>query len=117
MKRLALFLFIVCVAGCLRDEKFHGLENVSFCNLDENNRFKICPSVRTLTEFSSGGKVLIYICDEKTAYIETFNLSIESKSFVDKKINNYRDGGLSAVEICKTKNGVVFKLSVVESNG
>ena len=95
-----------------RLEEHYNLGLVSFCKLTEEDRFKICPAVRTFTEFPDGGNVTIYICNEKLGYMETNNLTGKSKKEVMDKIKFYKENDEIVVkELCKTETVEVFKFS------
>jgi hypothetical protein len=112
MKYIKVLLFFLMGFGFgyyLNSLTFYNLGVVSFCNLTETDRIRICPSLRSMTEFEKGGEVITYICNDTTGYFEVKNLTPLSLKLIEKKIELYRKEGVVITEECDTKHGTVFK--------
>lgn len=89
----------------------YDLGLVSFCDLTEADRFKVCPYQRKVQELVTGGSVVVYVCksDFSFGYIETNNLSDISKAKFAEMIER-RKHVATFKEECKSKLGTVFSV-------
>ena len=95
--------------------KAYFAKKVKFCELNESERFKVCPVARSHRNLKSGGSVTQYKCANYKGYIETNKLS-ESDMV---KFNFFRVRlalqGLSVTTICEAKSGKMYKVQLARS--
>ena len=109
-------VWILCLAGgMLVGYLFRPTPEIkpvkqTFCQMDENQRFKVCPIMRLYRSFPTGGVAIIYKCSNNLGYYETQNLSAESQVQVNKELLNGIVGGIVHKKVCNTKHGSVYML-------
>lgn len=86
---------------------------ISFCELTETDRLKVCPALRRYAEIETGGSLTVYVCDkDSNGFIETKNLSEESKTIVNSDIQLMKQKhGLKITKICDTESKTVFRVT------
>ena len=82
---------------------------LNFCQINELERFLVCPRNRYHEELKTGGFVTNYFCGGTTAYTEMTGLSPLSKKVIKGKIDAYRSVA-TITEHCKTNASTVYKL-------
>jgi len=125
MKEIIKSLSIVVVTGVLlvgfffwgvhteRNKPLYPTGEVSFCDLTEADRFKVCPALRDRDVLTTGGEVVAYLCRSShiSGYIETKNLSPQSKRIVESDFKVMREvKGLTIQKLCNTEYGTVYKV-------
>lgn len=89
---------------------------MSFCDLKEIDRFKICPLIRIHKEMVTGGSTTLYVCSYNTAFMETNSLSKKSVKLVETKFEKTRNDGGIVKNMCSTEHGVVYKIVGVKND-
>lgn len=108
---------VIKYTGLLSREKSmiaqYEIGNATFCQLDENERFVVCPKIRELFNLDTGGQLVNYVCNEKLQFIETKNLTPKSKTVVQTQlVEGGREENLNIKEVCKTPDGVIYKITM-----
>lgn len=83
---------------------------VSFCDLEEADRLKVCPLMRFQKEIESGGSAILYVCSQESGFIETNSLTKKSAKLLESLLNKIRKKGGQVEEVCSTENGVVYEI-------
>ena len=91
------------------NQRQYNLGLVSFCNLSEADRFKVCPSARYSIDLDEGGNLTLYVCDNNHAFVETNNIPKDSV-FVKNLLKSYKNRNKQTVSQCKTKYGIIYEL-------
>lgn len=82
---------------------------LNFCQINEMERFLVCPRNRYHEELKTGGFVTNYFCGGTAAYAEMTGLSTLSKKIIKGKLDAYKSVA-AITEHCKTNASVVYKL-------
>jgi len=89
---------------------------MSFCELEEVDRFKVCPLLRVHKDMVTGGALTLYVCSQRTAFMETNSLSKESVKLVEVVLEKARNDGGFVKNVCSTENGLVYKIIGVKND-
>lgn len=86
---------------------------VSFCKLDEDDRFFVCPVSRRIRTAPDGGRVIVYVCDSpgKHGYIEFYNMKDPYRAQAMEKIRRMKQHGAKVAEPCETPFGEIYRVS------
>lgn len=112
-------LFLGYLAGAFHYDKSmrvgYKLGLISFCELKEVDRFKVCPILRLHKEMKAGGSLTLYVCSSRVAYLETDSLSNVSTKKVKERLAKARSVG-TVEKACSTKSGKIFKIIGTEND-
>ena len=118
MRRIVIFVAILSFAigfnfGVSSNLSFlksgYELGMVSFCDLAEIDRLKVCPMSRMVEELSTGCSLIIYMCNKNFVYVETNGLSESSQKYLDKLFKEYNESNIIETK-CKSKLGTVYSM-------
>jgi len=87
---------------------FHKKGIISFCDLSEIDRLRLCPQARIAQKMVTDGATVFYICNGSEGYIETIDLSEVSKAGLKAKISGLPG---NVEKVCGTKYGEVFHVT------
>ena len=117
---LTFMLFLGYSLGTFQHSKSarigYKLGLMSFCELEEVDRFKVCPLLRVHKEMVTGGAVTLYVCSERTAFMETNTLSKESVKLIEVALDKARGDGGHVRNVCSTEHGVMYKIIGVKND-
>lgn len=87
----------------------------TFCDLDENDRLKICPLRRHTTVFPDSGLAVEYKCSDKLGFLEVRDLSPKFEKQLAQELMQLTLMGVTVTPVCKAgEKGKVFKFSKKE---
>ena len=86
----------------------YNLGFVSFCDLKEKDRLRVCPKKRQTFDFSHDGSIIIYTCNENTKYIVANKLSGRAKVWLKETMKSFENRNVYEQE-CKTDSSIVYK--------
>lgn len=91
--------------------KDYNVGIVSFCELNEEDRLKICPYMRIHETFEQGYSIT-YICNNKFSqvYVKLVDLLKEKQKFLQKI--KEKEHKIFAKKLCEDKDGEIYKLQV-----
>ena len=83
----------------------------NFCDYTEDIKIDICPALRSTNKINNdSGYITIYICNDISGYIETYNLDDASKKELNEKIKDFKENGLVIEKICKNGEKTAYRI-------
>lgn len=90
----------------------------SFCDLDEDDRFAVCPVIRKQTVEAAGkGRVTLYICDStrRNGYVTiSKNATAQFRTQLMAYLAGMAANGAKVEKSCETKTSEIYKVSPQE---